>query len=529
MELDEKCQDISEIEIDPEDNKEQTLYMKPFQGYSVTKKTSPEQEIFDLIKKAESDHWLDRINAFDQLASYISNKASSLPNVSMFCKIVNLHFDHLDDPHFKVILVVHKSFGKLIHSFGETLEPYLSEIIPRLLINLSDKREKVNSSANFLLNLLIQRYGGDKLLKYFVSVLDIKEDVIVIGAALEVLSNQLIKATDEFFKEKSNIKKTVKRIGRIIVEFSTDKTMTMPALGCLLALRDLETSRTIKAILNLPSQQLDIIRDLSDSYAPDLASNLSSQGSTDVIRQDSNSTSNYSNVDRISPSRGTIESKEIRNKTTPFFHDYDQVMSNEEPNTISFNNSKQSSSHGFMEQKFSYGSQEIGGSLDEVPNTNDSCIDCVSYLKRMSIGRHTSAQTHNVTSKSKPYYTHILVEHYNDEETIYQIIDELLEGKDATHNATELLFIISNLILKEEPPVLQALIKTEKYIISKCDSSDLVSILKDVTDPLVTTFNHPHANVRKSVVFCLVELYFAVGDAFESCLEQLNPSQQKLV
>lgn len=154
MELDEKCQDISEIEIDPEDNKEVTLYPTPYQGYNAASKSTPEQEITDLLKKADSSKWNDRIVAFEQLANYISNKASSLPNVSMFCKIVNLHFDHLDDPHFKVILVVHKSFGKLIHSFGETLEPYLSEIIPRLLINLSDKREKVNNSANILLNLL---------------------------------------------------------------------------------------------------------------------------------------------------------------------------------------------------------------------------------------------------------------------------------------------------------------------------------------------------------------------------------------
>lgn len=119
---------------------------------------------------------MERINAFEQLANYISYKASSLPNVFMFRKIVNLHFDHLEDKNSKVILVVHKSFGKLIHSFGETLEPYLSEIIPRLLINLTDKRENVNSSANVLLNSLSQRYGGDKLINYFVTLVDIKEN-----------------------------------------------------------------------------------------------------------------------------------------------------------------------------------------------------------------------------------------------------------------------------------------------------------------------------------------------------------------
>lgn len=60
-----------------------------------------------------------------------------------------------------------------------------------------------------------------------------------------------------------------------------------------------------------------------------------------------------------------------------------------------------------------------------------------------------------------------MIEHYSDEETIFQIVDDLLESKDGTHNANELMLIISDLILKEEPPVLQALIKTEKYIISK--------------------------------------------------------------
>lgn len=50
MELDEKCQDISEIEIDPEDGKEETLYPKPYQGFMPSKKLSPEEEIADLIK-----------------------------------------------------------------------------------------------------------------------------------------------------------------------------------------------------------------------------------------------------------------------------------------------------------------------------------------------------------------------------------------------------------------------------------------------------------------------------------------------
>lgn len=188
-------------------------------------------------------------------------------------------------------------------------------------------------------------------------------------------------------------------------------------------------------------------------------------------------------------------------KTAPFFNEYDPVTTTNENPSVNLYNANKASSQGFMNQKPSYGSNGLGEMLDDEMGTNDACIDCVSYLRRISIGTHQSNQVHKLTSKSKPYYTHLLVEHYNDEETLFQVIDELLETKDADHNATELFLLLSNLVTKEEPPVLQTLIKVEKYLISKSNDFVIVPILKDVIDPLVTTFNHPHANVRKSVVF----------------------------
>ena len=380
IELDQKCQDISEIELDPEDSKESTLYPQPYQGYKPISKTTPEQEIFELLEKAESENWVDRINAFEQLANYISNKATSLPNVSMFCKIVNLHFDHLDDPHFKVILVVHKSFSKLINSFGETLEPYLSEIIPRLLVNLSDKREKISSSANILLNLLNQRYGGDKLLKYFINVLDVKEDLVVMGAALEVLSH-IIKSTEEFFREKSNVKKFVIRVGRILQEFSANKSITMPALGSILALRDIEKTRTIKTILNLPSKQLEIIRSLSDSFAPDLASNLNTTNTSDSSK--TNQIGSYLSQERRS---GNEIKLEVKPSSVPFINDYDQVMVDDAQNQNSVPSevlSKELNLLGSPESKTTYSSSELDTIVESMKSSIDSRIVGLNHLQRL--------------------------------------------------------------------------------------------------------------------------------------------------
>lgn len=126
-------------------------------------------------------------------------------------------------------------------------------------------------------------------------------------------------------------------------------------------------------------------------------------------------------------------------------------------------------------------------------------------------------------------FIHSLVEHYNDDVHICELTDEVLVTLANCQDRVSMLLILAPLILKEEPPSLQALIRIVKYVISRSEKYELDPILRSITEPLITTFNHPHANVRKSVVFCLVELYFVIGDSFEACLEELNPSQQKLV
>lgn len=250
-------------------------------------------------------------------------------------------------------------------------------------MNLSDKREKVNESANILLNLLNQRYGGDKLMKYFIGILDVKEDIIVLAAALEVLSHQLIKSTDDYFKEKTNIKKIVKRLGRIISEYSGNKTITMPTLGSLLALRDLDTGRTIKAIMNLPDKQLEIVRYLSDSYAPDLASNLSTQSSSDYGQPSNTSNYNYVCTEKRSPPTIVNNLKDAKPKATPFFHEYDQVMTENEPQSYSYEGtSKGLEGIGVPDTKSVYSTQEIDIIVDSIKSNIDARIECLNHIQK---------------------------------------------------------------------------------------------------------------------------------------------------
>ena len=104
----------------------------------------------------------------------------------MFERITKVHFAHLNDAHFKIVLLVQDSLCKLFSFFYKTLEPYLGEIMPKVLLNLTD--EKVNKSAFMLLSLMKQSYGGDTLAPYIVRVLESKAKVNVVVSALEFLA-----------------------------------------------------------------------------------------------------------------------------------------------------------------------------------------------------------------------------------------------------------------------------------------------------------------------------------------------------
>ena len=73
----------------------------------------------------------------------------------------------------------------------------------------------------------------------------------------------------------------------------------------------------------------------------------------------------------------------------------------------------------------------------------------------------------------------------------------MLEALSSTQNPETMLILVVPLILKEEPPILQALIRLATNIIKKTDSETLRPIILKIIDPLVATFNHPHADVRK--------------------------------
>ena len=73
--------------------------------------------------------------------------------------------------------------------------------------------------------------------------------------------------------------------------------------------------------------------------------------------------------------------------------------------------------------------------------------------------------------------------------------------------------------------VLRALTDAMKHM----KSSQLIGMLPQLSTTILPLFSSPLVDVRKSVVFVLVEVYMIVGDELHPFVRDLAPSQRKLL
>ena len=103
---------------------------------------------------------------------------------------------------------------------------------------------------------------------------------------------------------------------------------------------------------------------------------------------------------------------------------------------------------------------------------------------------------------------------------------ELLLSISDTHRCMGVLVPV---IAKEGPPTLQLAIRLQSKLIGRFSQLQLLSILPQVLPPLFEAFKNQNADVRKAVVFCLVDMYMVLGEQLTPHLAVLSTSQLKLV
>lgn len=91
------------------------------------------------------------------------------------------------------------------------------------------------------------------------------------------------------------------------------------------------------------------------------------------------------------------------------------------------------------------------------------------------------------------------------------------------------LQVLIPVINSEDGPAMQSAVCTLSRLVARLPLSHLNSALPAFMPGLLRGFKSPSADIRKAVVFCLVDLYMAAGDALTPHLASLNVAQLKLV
>ncbi|OIT06900.1 clip-associated protein [Nicotiana attenuata] len=91
------------------------------------------------------------------------------------------------------------------------------------------------------------------------------------------------------------------------------------------------------------------------------------------------------------------------------------------------------------------------------------------------------------------------------------------------------LSVIVPLLVTEDEKTLVTCINTLTKLVGRLSQEELMSQLPSFLPSLFDAFGNQSADVRKTVVFCLVDIYIMLGKAFMPYLEGLNSTQLRLV
>ena len=115
----------------------------------------------------------------------------------------------------------------------------------------------------------------------------------------------------------------------------------------------------------------------------------------------------------------------------------------------------------------------------------------------------------------------------------YEIVhtaERALENLVMAIDATRCLKVITPYLGRpDEETVILSCVRTLQKFVGRIPSPSLVGSLSLIMPPLVGCFSSPSVDMRKAVVFAIVEIYFVLGDVAMPYLSDLSAAQLKLI
>ena len=475
-----------------------------------SKEIGPSEKLDFIIEKTYHENWSTRCNSFTRLTSTLSSE----PNLEglfitpgLWEKLINTHIEHLSDSHFKVIAGCLASLQRLIELLPEKVSYELEKLMPGLLGCLGDGKESVYQSACTVLELIIDLYMADDLMKLVLKSAGAEVKPKMKVKLLEVMGI-LGETSEGYFNIPGNIKLFLRKLIALSRDGLMVKAVLQAGFRAVTAVRDKNTAAVLAVMNELPAEEQMVLRRLSNEVPRVIEEAVKTEPAEPVMRQ-----------------------KNPRPAESPIFDLFTSVLESCKGTGVGKVEALTKLQKLIDEYLTHPGVWSTLGS--EIISTlllflTDDALSIRENAISLLLKSYT-AQRDKLRSVLNTLLQGVIKAMYVEDRHSLQLAEDAVQSILEQEVSDTWSGLLCKYMDTEDSPALQALIRILTRLVKRAEKPSGSALLAVVMPALAKTLNHTNPDVRKSVVFSLVELHYAFGDGFSSYLAQLSQSQQKLV
>ncbi|EFC50021.1 CLIP-associated protein [Naegleria gruberi] len=502
------------------------------------------ETVSTILRESKNLDWKAKITVFEKLESIInSGRSSEIKNT--FLQVINLYIDRLSDTYQKVVEKALTSLIKLIDHLPENVEPYLERILSKLFLLLTE--EKTKTLAEHLLTKIGNSYSGDILLPRIFKIVDTFNSRVRV-ACLEFLMH-IVQSSSAYLSYPGHMRSSIKKIIALIQQ-NTSKSCDAALTSIMISLYTINSTNFMEQLLSLPSLEQNPIKNLLRERVSDFDQHLTLYCKLTDFRISKKSSPTTSTT-TVLTSKPTLPNRNVENIISLPIRNTDR-----EYQTTDTLDEISSSLTSIAKYKIDKNPHQVYRCLFEIseiarlkPSTDnvwqisfakllfylfDLFFDDDEIIREKALLSVASLLRYQIEHCIK--FTDItfrkIMEKLNDnvpavQRTAERVAEQFVESIEPI-KTLELLKpqIINN---SEKEQILLGGLRLLTKLIKLISPDILLGHVPSILPGVYEAFKHSNVDVRKSVVYLMVDLHFSLGELFEPYLKRLSIEQQKLI
>ncbi|KAG2386482.1 hypothetical protein C9374_002226 [Naegleria lovaniensis] len=505
---------------------------------------SPTMEsVNSILRDTKNMDWKSKVQVLEKLETIIdSDRISEVK--STFLQVINLYIDRLSDTHLKVVEKTLTSSLMLIDKLPDCVEPYLERILSKLFLLLTEEKTKLLSEQ--LLTKIASSYSGDILLPRIFKIVDTYHSRVRV-ACLEFLMH-IVQGSSAYLSYPGHMRSSIKKIIALI-QVNTSKPCEAALTSIMISLYSIHPHIFLEQMLSLPSLEQNPIKNLLRERIPDFEHTL-----TIVSKKSSQPSSNVSSP--LSAKSPNTNIKVVENTIPSRIEKYKISTAQELKNERESLDELSACLTAIAKYKIDNNPHQVYRCLFDIteiarqkPPSESvwqiSFAKLIFYLFDLFFDEDEIVREKALLSvaallryqnehciKFADITFRKLMEKFNDkvpavQRTAERVAEQFIESMDPQKTLELIKPQIINNSEKEQQLLggLRIMTKLIKQISPEILLTHVPSILPGVYE----AFKHSNVDIRKSVVYLMVDLHFALGESFDPYLKRLSVEQQKLI